>query len=307
MRVWVNGSFCDDSDANIGVFDAGVQHGVGLFETIHARNGVVFRGKQHMERLAESAKLLRLTECLQIDPLVEALQLCVLENKQESARLRLTLTGGDLHMLQRTGTGGSDPTIIIQSQPPTDYPDVLFQNGVNVSIASGRSNPYDLMGGHKTLNYWSRLLNLQLSAAQKCGEALWLTPSAHLVGGCVSNVFIIKNNTLITPCARGEETLDDEPSAVLPGITRRVIFSLAEKMEMPVEITQITLDDFLSADEAFLTNSSWGVLPVVGVAATIQDGENATNELQQVGGGSVGGKTTDFLRSYWELVESETT
>ena len=122
MKVWVNGVFHDDKDANISVFDAGIQHGVGLFETVHARNGVVFRGKQHMDRLAESATLLRLTEQLQIDPLVEALQLCVTENNQDSARLRLTLTGGNLNMLQRTGSGVKDPTIIIQSQPPTEYP-----------------------------------------------------------------------------------------------------------------------------------------------------------------------------------------
>ncbi|MDP6541624.1 MAG: aminotransferase class IV [Phycisphaerales bacterium] len=306
MKVWVNGNFCDDSDSTLSVFDAGIQHGVGLFETMQARNGVVFLAKQHMERLAQSAKLLRLTERLQIDPLVEALQLCVSKNKQESARLRLTLTGGNLNMLQKTGSGVSDPTIIIQSQPPTEYPDVLFQKGVSVSIASGRLNPYDLMAGHKTLNYWSRLLNLQLSAAQKCGEALWLTPSAHIVGGCVSNLFIIKNNKLITPCARGEESPEDEPSAVLPGITRSVIFSLAQQLGLDLELTQITLDDLLAADEAFLTNSSWGVLPVVSVAATIQNVENATSELQVVGDGVVGQLTMSLRRAYLELVESET-
>jgi branched-chain amino acid aminotransferase len=306
MKVWVNGTFVDDSAANISVFDAGIQHSVGLFETMHAQNGLVFRGTQHMERLAESSRMLRLTERLQIDPLVEALQMCLSENNLEQARLRLTLTGGNLNMLNESGSG-ADPTIIIQSQPPTKYPDVLFEKGVHVSLASGRLNPYDLMAGHKTLNYWSRLLNLQLSASQKCGESLWLTPSAHLVGGCVSNVFIIRNNTLLTPYARGEETLEDEPSAVLPGITRNVIFSIAAKMGLKIELAQITLDEFIEAEEAFLTNSSWGVLPVVGVAATVRDGEHATGELQPVGGGCVGHKTIGLRKAYWDLVESETT
>ena len=237
MKVWVNGSFVDDGSAIISVFDAGFQHGVGLFETMHARNGVVFRGTQHMERLAESAKCLRLTERLQIEPLVEALQMCISENWFEQARLRLNLTGGNLNLLNQAD-GSADPPIVIQSQPPTKYPDVLFEKGVHVSLASGRVNPHDLMAGHKTLNYWSRLLNLQLSAAQKCGESLWLTPSAHIVGGCVSNVFIIHNDTLVTPYARGEETVDDDPSAVLPGITRNVVFSLAAKT---VSYTHLTL------------------------------------------------------------------
>ena len=306
MKVWVNGSFVDDGSAIISVFDAGFQHGVGLFETMHARNGVVFRGTQHMERLAESAKCLRLTERLQIEPLVEALQMCLSENGLEQARLRLTLTGGNLNLLNQAD-GSADPTIVIQSQPPTKYPDVLFEKGVHVSLASGRVNPYDLMAGHKTLNYWSRLLNLQLSAAQKCGESLWLTPSAHIVGGCVSNVFIIHNDTLVTPYARGEETVDDDPSAVMPGITRNVVFSLAAKMELQVELSQLSLNEFLDADEAFLTNSSWGVLPVVGVAATVQNEDLASTELQQVGDGDVGRWTMDLRNAYWDLVEEETT
>ena len=305
MKVWVNGSFVDDGSAIISVFDAGFQHSVGLFETMHARNGVVFRGTQHMERLAESAKCLRLTERLQIEPLVEALQMCLSENELEQARLRLTLTGGNLNLLNQAN-GSADPTIVIQSQPPTEYPDVLFEKGVHVSLASGRVNPYDLMAGHKTLNYWSRLLNLQLSAAQKCGESLWLTPSAHLVGGCVSNVFIIHNDTLVTPYAKGEETVEDDPSAVLPGITRNAIFSLAAKMGLQVELSQLSLNEFLDADEAFLTNSSWGVLPVVGVAATVQNEDLASTELQLVGGGGVGRWTMDLRTAYWELVEEET-
>ena len=80
MKVWVNGSFVDDCDAKISVFDAGLQHGVGLFETMIARNGSVFKADEHMERIAGSAAALRLTEKLQIEPLIEALQLTLQEN-----------------------------------------------------------------------------------------------------------------------------------------------------------------------------------------------------------------------------------
>ena len=306
MKIWINGSFVEGENASVSVFDAGIQHGVGLFETMCARNGRVFRGKQHMGRLAESAKLLRLTERLQTEPVVEAIELCLKENNLQEARVRVTLTGGNLSMLSQSG-GSADPTIFIQTQPPTEYPEQLFEKGVLVSLASGRVNPYDLMAGHKTLNYWSRLLNLQLSAGQKCGEALWLTPSAHVVGGCVSNVFIIRNERLVTPYARGEETVEDEPSAVLPGITRNVMFSFAQKLGLPTELSQISLDEFLSADEVFLTNSSWGVLPVVGVAATVQNEGEATTNLQQIGDGKVGELTKSFRNSYWNLVEEETT
>jgi len=86
-----------------------------------------------------------------------------------------------------------------------------------------------------------------------------------------------------------------------------VVFSLAAKMELQVELSQLSLNEFLDADEAFLTNSSWGVLPVVGVAATVQNEDLASTELQQVGDGDVGRWTMDLRNAYWDLVEEETT
>ncbi len=303
----MNGVFVEEKDATVGVFDAGFQHGVGLFETMLARNGRVFRPEQHMHRLAESAAMLRLTEKLQIEPLVEALQLILDENKQSEARLRLTITGGNLNMLQRTGNSESgDPTIVIQTQPPTEYPEGFYKNGVMVSLASGRVNPYELCAGHKTLNYWSKLLNLQLSAMQQCGEALWLTPSAHVAGGSVSNIFIVRNGSLCTPVARGEEDENEEPSATLPGITREAIIGFADELGIGTQKTTMTLDDVLAADEVFLTNSSWGVLPVAGVRAMImtEDGNNAQD--QAVGDGVVGTVTKQLHVEYQNRVDLET-
>jgi len=308
VRVWINGSFVDDKDAKTSVFDAGFQHGVGLFETLSARNGRVFRAQDHMERMAESAAMLRLTEKLQIDPLVEALQLTLEENEQRSARMRITITGGDLNLLQQTGeSGGGDPTIVIQSQPPTQYPDAFFENGVKVSVASGRINPYEFSAGHKTLNYWSRLLNLQMAAMQQCGEALWLTPSATVAGGSVSNIFIVRNGTLFTPTARGEEEASDEPSAVLPGITRKVIIEIAHGLGIGTSKQQLVFDDVLGAEEVFLTNSSWGVLPVVGLCAAVQTENGSGTQNQPIGRGMVGRLTKQFHVSYQDTIERETT
>ena len=307
MKVWINGSLFEDKDAKIGVFDAGFQHGVGLFETMIAKRGTVFRAEQHMERLANSASVLRLTEKLQIQPLVEALGQVLEENNQEDARVRLTITGGDLNMLQQTGqSGGGDPTIVIQTQPPTEYPETFYENGVLVSLASGRANPYELGAGHKTLNYWSKLLNLQLAAMQQCGESLWLTPGAHVTGGCVSNVFIVKEGTLFTPIAQGEEGEVDKPSAVLPGITRACVIELADELGIGTSKTVMTLDDVLAADEVFLTNSSWGILPVVGIRATVQQEDKVGTQDQPIAEGVVGNITKQLHISYEACMQRET-
>ena len=307
MKIWINGSFVDEKEAKVGVFDAGFQHGVGLFETMIARNGRVFQAETHMNRLKESAAGLRLTEKLHVEPLIEALHLTLKENSQSDARMRLTITGGDLNMLQRTGEqGNTDPTIVIQSQPPTQYPDAFFEKGVHVTLASGRVNPYEFGAGHKTLNYWSKLLNLQLAAMQQCGEALWLTPSATLAGGCVSNLFAVKDGTLFTPLARGEEDEQDEPSAVLPGVTRDVVITLADELGVGTSKQSMTLDDALDADELFLTNSSWGVLPVVGMRVSVREGDQSQSQEQAIGEGQVGNMTTQLIASYTTKLNEET-
>jgi branched-subunit amino acid aminotransferase/4-amino-4-deoxychorismate lyase len=286
MHVWLNGSFVARDDARVSVFDAGFQHGVGLFETLLARNGRVFRPHAHMERIAESARQLRLSERLRVEPLVEAVQSTVDRNALEDARVRLTVTGGDLNLLQSGGAAPQDPTILIVAQPPTAYPDAFFEEGVTAVIADGRENPLWPMAGHKTMSYWPRIQALQKSASAGAGEAIWFTVSNHLASGSVSNVFLVADGRLRTPIARGEEETGALPAPVLPGITRRVILEAAPALDLEIERRMLDINDLLSADEVFLTNSSWGVLPVVAV------------EKEKIGAGMVGAVTRG-LREHW--------
>ncbi|MHC4910436.1 MAG: aminotransferase class IV, partial [Planctomycetota bacterium] len=108
-----------------------------------------------------------------------------------------------------------DPTIIITATPPTQYPDTFVTEGVTATIAEGRDNPFDLMAGHKTLNYWSRIRELQVAAQKEAGEALRFTVSNHLASGSVSNAFLVRDGVLQTPIARGEEEQGALPSSVL--------------------------------------------------------------------------------------------
>lgn len=294
MQIWLNGSFVDRDDARVSVFDAGFQHAVGLFETMLARNGTVFRARRHMERLRDSAQSLLLTERLQIHPLIEAVNLVVRKNDLDAARVRLTITGGNLNMLQGGGKGPVDPTILIVAQPPTAYPEAFFERGVRVMIADGRDNPFITSAGHKTLSYWPRIQALQLAAAKQAGESLWFTVSNHLAGGSVSNIFLVKDGELLTPIARGEEERGSIASCVLPGVTRQAIIELAANEQTTVHRRMLDIDDLLGADEVFLTNSSWGVLPVTAV------------ERETIGNGKVG-ELTGWLREAWKrAVERET-
>ncbi len=262
--VWLNGSFVERSDASVGAFDAGLQHGVGLFETMLAREGVVIGLGPHLDRLRDSAKALRLSDDLRTPALADAVNTVVANAGLATARVRLTLTGGDLNLLSG-GDGPTDPTVLIDARPATDYPQGMYDAGVAVTIADRRDNPLDPFAGHKTLNYWPRLSELQKASAKNAAEAITLQVSNHLSGGCVSNVFLVKDGELFTPLARGEEEPGALPSPVLPGVTRLGVLDAAEATGVVARVKLLDINDLLDADEAFLTNSSWGVLPVVRV------------------------------------------
>jgi branched-chain amino acid aminotransferase len=107
-------------------------------------------------------------------------------------------------------------------------------------------------------------------------------------------VFLVKDGRLLTPIARGEEPRGAMPAPVLPGVTRAAVIELAEGMGLPVEKRMLTIDDLLSADEVFLTNSGWQLLPVSSV------------EKQTIGQGGAGEVTRRMRAAVLELIERET-
>lgn len=317
--IYLNGSFVQADNARVSAFDAGFQHGVGLFETIlafaqppkpehlddgHAAPGInawAIGLERHIERLIASAAELGLANHLRKGPLAEAVLRVAEASALPRARIRLTLTGGDLNLLaSRPPQAPSqpppiDPTILIVAQPATVYPDAFFERGVTVVLADLKTNPLDPTASHKTLNYWARLRELRRAADHAAGEALVFQVTNHLAGGCVSNAFLVKDGVLHTPIARGEEQLIASasarkgpamPSPVLPGVTRAWLIDWAATRRIDVRTRMITIDDVLAADEILLTNSSWGVLPVVAV------------EKHQVGRGDVGELTRDAIAAW---------
>jgi branched-chain amino acid aminotransferase len=300
--VFLNGSFLSRDDARISAFDAGFQHAVGLFETMtgvrtpkdDAPRGVrIVHLHEHLSRLSDSARALGLSDNLHKNALAEACERTLAKAcddlpQIQRFRLRLTLTGGDLNMLgkpaEQTQKIEQQPTLLVVAQPATDYPQAMFERGVLATIAGLRINPLNSFEGHKTLNYWPRLRELQLAGQKGAAEALVFQVTNHLAGGCVSNCFLVRDNVLLTPIAQGEEAkadtdFDDDdpllgqakvqgaylPSPVLPGVTRKWVLDWADEEMMDTQTRMLTIDDVLNADEVFLTNSSWGVLPVTRV------------------------------------------
>ncbi|HEY3244143.1 MAG TPA: aminotransferase class IV [Phycisphaerae bacterium] len=280
--VLLNGEVVAADEARISVWDGGFLHGAGLFETIRAEHGRLFRLEQHVARLRRSAETLlspidraRLPSANDFARLLEM-------NELTSARVRLTVTAGSMSPASETQQAAL--TVCATAAPLSGYPDEMYRTGIAVVISRYRQSRSDPLAGHKCTSYLPRLLALRHAHAAHCMEALWFTPEHLLAEGSISNVFVIKAGRLTTP------PLD---TPVLPGIAREVTMECAKEAGMVVEERAVNIDDLLDADEVFLTNSMMRIMPVIRI------------ERRDIGAGKPGETTRKLLERYHQTVERE--
>lgn len=267
MQVYLNGQIVAYDQAQLRADDAAVQHAVGLFETMLAIKGKVFQLEAHLDRLIRSAQVLGISDAIDRDQLADAIAQTLDANDLPRARVRLTWTPGAVSLLHESGGSERQPTVLVTATEPMAYDPMYFDQGVTVAIAGACANPFDPTTGHKTLAYWARLRTLRDAAQRGAAEAIWLTVTNHVASGAVSNLFIVKDGVLITPIARGEEVEGALPAPVLPGTVRQAVIDQAQSLGIQTQRKTITVQQLMDADEVFLTNSGWLVLPVAAVEA----------------------------------------
>ena len=280
--IYLNGQFVPEADATVSVYDGGWLHGAGLFETMRAQNGKVFRIESHIDRLKRSAaKILKPVERRDLPARVDFLEL-LNRNDLSSARVRLTVSAGSL--LSEHEVEAQALTVCVTAAPLPSATAKLYEKGIQVAICNFRQSPSDPIAGHKTTAYLPRLLSLREARKARCMEAIWFTTQNRLAEGSISNVFVVRDGMLKTPSI-------DTP--VLPGIARSVVLGLAGNERIGTEEVYLTIDDLLDADEVFLTNSIMQIVPVIRV------------EKQEIGPGTVGPITDRLRDAYRELVRKE--
>ncbi len=285
MREWVclNGKLVPPDQAAVSVFDSGFMQGIGLFETMRAYHGRVFRLRQHLQRLIDSARALDWTAVPEIDTLREHVEQVVGAIEHAEARVRLTVTTGSL----RPGREDDEApalTIVATATPGIEYPRQIYREGVTVAITDCRQNVHDPTTGHKTTSYFARLAALREAHRRGTFEALWFTHANRLAEGCITNVFLVQRDRLCTPPLE---------TPVLPGITRAAVIEAAREHGVEVEEKPLTIHDLLNADEVFLTNSMMEIVPVVRV------------EREPIGSEKPGELTRRINGWYGELIERE--
>lgn len=249
--VYLNGRIMGISEAAMPVSNPALLHGVGLFETLRAYGGRPFRLNQHIERMLASARRFNMSVGQIPEQIRSAIRQVLDANRLQDARIRFTVTPPS-PQAEHAG-----PNLLVTAQELVGYPPELYRQGMTVYVCDQyRQSAHDPLAGHKTTSYFPRLLVLRNAQDRACGEGLWFTPQNLLAEGCMSNVFLVKNERLHTP------PLD---TPVLPGITRAAILELAGRIGIPVDESPRSIKDLLEADEVFLTNAVMEVMPVTRV------------------------------------------
>jgi branched-chain amino acid aminotransferase len=250
--VYVNGQFSPTSQATISVFDHGFLYGDGIFEGIRAYNGRIFRLTEHIDRLYESAKTIKLTIPLSKQEMKEACAETLRRNKIKDGYLRLVVSRG-------AGKLGLDPrncekpTIVII---PTEYVvAVADAKPAKAIVASTRRTPsVSLPPTVKSCNYLNNVLARIEAINANADEAIMLDIRGYVSEGAGDNIFIIRRGSLITPPLH---------AGVLEGVTRLVVMEIARKLGIEVAEKDITIHELYNAEEAFITGTGGEIQPLI--------------------------------------------
>ena len=254
MKIYIDGTLHDESAAKISVFDHGLLYGDGIFEGIRFYNRRIFRCAEHIERLYYSAKSILLTIPLCAEELTAALQETCRANELDNGYIRLVITRG-------TGPMGLSPykcpkaSIIIIACGIQLYSDEAYRTGLTMATCATRRPMHDILSPQvKSLNYLNNVM-AKVEAMQAGAEEGIMLNERGLVAECTGdNVFIVRKGAITTPPIS---------AGALDGITRGVVFQIAEELGIPMQAADLSRHDIYTADECFLTGTAAEVIAAV--------------------------------------------
>jgi len=255
-RVSINGKLFDKADAKVSVYDHGLLYGDGIFEGLRIYSGKVFRLREHIDRLYESAKHLALEIPCSRDQMIEEVLRTVTANRKHDGYIRLVVTRG-AGSLGLDPAKCSDPQIIIIVDDISLYPAKYYEEGLDVVTASFiRNHPNALDPRIKSLNYLNNILAKMEAVRAGCQEAIMLNHTGEVAECTGDNIFLVKHGVVSTPPTN---------AGILAGVTRNAVIELARAAAITIQEISLTRHDVYAADEVFLTGTAAEVVPVVRV------------------------------------------
>ena len=282
--VWLDGKFVPLSKAKVPITTHAIHYGTSIFEGIRgywsSKNLYIFRLNDHVKRFRNSGKFYNITFNFSDRQIKNAvLNLCKKNKIKESCYIRpfyfVGQYGINLHVTKKA------PTHVGMFSFP--FGDLFNKNGITATISKWRkfsdlSTPIQAkMGG----NYLNSVLATQDAKQKGFDEAILLDQSGNVSEAPGENIFLVKNNKLITP------TLS---ASALDGITQKSIITLAKNMNLEVKVRKVSKKELKFADEIFLSGTAAEITPVIKL------------DKKKIGDGKVGNITKALMTSYTEIV-----
>ena len=284
QQIFMNDRLVPAEQAMVSVYDHGLLYGDGVFEGIRVYNKRVFLLAEHVERLYESARAIRLEIPMIQAQMAEAVEKTCAANSIVDGYVRLVVTRG-------AGALGLDirktanPQVIVIAATIKLYSEELYQQGLKIITASTiRNHPGALSPRIKSLNYLNNILAKIEGTDAGCEETLMLNHKGDIAECTGDNIFIVKRGILKTP---------PTDAGILEGITRNCVVQLAEKASIPVQEVTLQRHDVYTADECFLTGTAAEVIAVVEI-----DG-------RKIGAGVPGPITQDLRQRFQKFARGE--
>ena len=275
--IYLNGRLLPRSRARLSPFDHGFLYGYGLFETMRAYRGDIFRLDRHLSRLYRSAEALGLA----LFDLEAACRETLQANKLKEARVRLTVSAGEGDIIPDPASC-STPTVLVTARKFTPPSPQQYERGFKAMLSSLRRDSQSPLSRLKSTSYLASILARREAKAAGGDEGIVLNEKGYLAEGSISNIFLVSNGVLLTP---------SRESGILPGITREAVLEIARSLSINTAEREVELAELTQAEEAFVTNSLLEIMPLTWFGG------------KAIGTGKPGGLTRELMAAYRKLVD----
>lgn len=284
MKIYISGNYVEEAEAKISVFDHGLLYGDGIFEGIRLYKGCLFKLDEHLERLERSAKGILLNMPWSREEIAEIVCETCRKNQLVDGYVRLIVTRGK-GSLGISIDSCLRPELIVIADQLKMFPKEHYEKGMSlITVPTQRFGPAVFAPAIKSLNYLNNVLAKIEAKRAGYEEAIMLNAQGYVTEGSTDNIFIVDRGMLMTP---------DYSDGALRGITREVIFTIAQEMKLPIKEASLSRYDIWTASECFITGTAVEIVPVVEV-----DG-------RQIGNGKVGETTLKICKIFKEKVVKE--
>jgi branched-chain amino acid aminotransferase len=288
-KIWFDGTFVDWNDAKVHVLTHTLHYGAGVFEGIRAyecKDGrsEVFRLKEHMQRLIDSAHILRMELPYTLEQLVDAGVETLQVNGMKNGYLRPLVFYGDGSM--GVHPGNNQVHTVIAAWPWGAYlGEEALDKGIRIKTSSFTRHHVNVMMTKAKVcgNYVNSVLAKMEAISDGYDEALMLDSHGHVSEGSGENIFIVRDKRIKTPPL----------NSVLPGLTRDCIVTLAKDLGYEVIEQTFSRDELYVADEAFFCGTAAELTPIREV------------DRRRIGAGVAGPVAKELQTEFFKIVLGE--